>query len=169
MNDGPRQTLRELVARHGPGLCSDARRCEALLRDHAGAHRREVNILVSALKERVPLDLLAGQSAVPREQLGIATSLGQFSRSIGGAVGVAMMGTVMTASLATLQGQGMPLARAMELSLHRAFIAGTIVSLVALAVAVKVPRGFPQRPQDPQQRPQETSSITTAASESSTV
>lgn len=66
MNDAPRQTLRALVARHGTGLCSDARRCEALLRDTAGAHRREVNILVSALKERVPLDLLAAQSAMPR-------------------------------------------------------------------------------------------------------
>src|SRR5918993_2716545 len=66
MNDAPRQTLRELIARHGPGLCSDARRCEALLRDHAAAHRREVNTLVSALKERVPLDLLAAQSAMPR-------------------------------------------------------------------------------------------------------
>jgi MFS family permease len=106
--------------------------------------------------------LLAGQSAVPREQLGIATSLGQFSRSIGGAVGVALMGTVMTASLATLQAAGTPLGRAMELSLHRAFIAGTIVSLLALVAAVKVPRGFPQRPQ-------ETSPIATAASESSTV
>jgi sugar phosphate permease len=106
--------------------------------------------------------LLAGQSAVSREQLGIATSLGQFSRSIGGAVGVALMGTVMTASLAALQGPEMPLARAMELSLHRAFIVGTIVSLVALAAATKVPRGFPQRPQEP-------SSIATAASESSTV
>jgi EmrB/QacA subfamily drug resistance transporter len=108
--------------------------------------------------------LLAGQSAVAREQLGIATSLGQFSRSIGGAVGVAMMGTVMTASLAALQRQGMPLANAMELSLHRAFIAGTIVSLVALAAATKVPRGFPQRPQ-----PQEPSPIATAASESTSV
>jgi EmrB/QacA subfamily drug resistance transporter len=105
--------------------------------------------------------LLAGQSAVPREQLGIATSLSQFSRSIGGAVGVALMGTVMTASLAQLQGPEMPLARAMELSLHRAFIVGTVVSLLALAAAIKVPRGFPQRP--------EASSIATPASESSTV
>jgi EmrB/QacA subfamily drug resistance transporter len=106
--------------------------------------------------------LLAGQSAVSREQLGIATSLGQFSRSIGGAVGVALMGTVMTASLAALQGPEMPLQRAMELSLHRAFIVGTIVSLVALAASTKVPRGFPQRPP-------EASSIATTASESSTV
>jgi hypothetical protein len=65
MNDAPRRTLRELVARHGPGLCSDARRCEGLLRDLCGEHRREINILVAALRERVPLDLLAGRNSVP--------------------------------------------------------------------------------------------------------
>jgi hypothetical protein len=66
MNDAPRRTLRELVARHGPGLCADARRCEGLLRDLCGAHRREINILIGALKERVPLDMLAARGSVPR-------------------------------------------------------------------------------------------------------
>jgi hypothetical protein len=65
MNDAPRRTLRELIARHGPGLCSDARRCEGLLRDLCGEHRREINILVGALRERAPLDLLAGRNSVP--------------------------------------------------------------------------------------------------------
>lgn len=65
MNDAPRRTLRELIVRHGPGLCSDARRCEGLLRDLCGEHRREINILVGALRERVPLDLLAGRNSVP--------------------------------------------------------------------------------------------------------
>ncbi|HEX8476035.1 MAG TPA: MDR family MFS transporter [Pyrinomonadaceae bacterium] len=44
--------------------------------------------------------LIAVQQAVPRTQLGIATSLNQFSRSIGGAVGVAIMGAVLSAGLA---------------------------------------------------------------------
>ena len=65
MNDEPRRTLRELIARHGPGLCSDARRCEGLLRDLCGEHRREINILIGALRDRVPLDLLAGRNSVP--------------------------------------------------------------------------------------------------------
>lgn len=42
--------------------------------------------------------LLAIQQSVPRTQLGITTSLNQFSRSIGGAVGVAVMGAILTAS-----------------------------------------------------------------------
>ncbi|HWT00894.1 MAG TPA: hypothetical protein VN256_11665 [Pyrinomonadaceae bacterium] len=66
MNDAPRETLRELIARHGRDLCSDARRCEGLLRDLCGEHRREINLLVGALRERVPLDLMAAQGSVPR-------------------------------------------------------------------------------------------------------
>src|SRR5919112_711734 len=45
--------------------------------------------------------LIAVQQSVSRAQLGTATSLNQFSRSIGGAVGVAIMGAVLTAGLAS--------------------------------------------------------------------
>jgi hypothetical protein len=45
--------------------------------------------------------LIAVQQAVERTQLGVATSLNQFSRAIGGAFGVAIMGAVLTAGLAT--------------------------------------------------------------------
>ncbi|MCC7306997.1 MAG: MFS transporter [Acidobacteria bacterium] len=45
--------------------------------------------------------LIAVQQAVERSQLGIATSMNQFSRSIGGALGVAVMGAVLTAGLAS--------------------------------------------------------------------
>ncbi|MET0623456.1 MAG: hypothetical protein ABW250_10795 [Pyrinomonadaceae bacterium] len=54
-----------MIARHGPGLCSDARRCEGLLRDLCGEHRREINTLMGALRERVPIDLLAARNSVP--------------------------------------------------------------------------------------------------------
>ncbi len=45
--------------------------------------------------------LIAVQQAVERSQLGIATSLNQFSRAIGGAIGVAVLGAVLTAGLAS--------------------------------------------------------------------
>jgi EmrB/QacA subfamily drug resistance transporter len=45
--------------------------------------------------------LIAVQQSVARAQLGVATSLNQFSRSIGGAVGVAIMGAVLSAGLAS--------------------------------------------------------------------
>ncbi len=44
--------------------------------------------------------LIAVQQAVERAKLGTATSLNQFSRAIGGAFGVAIMGAVLTAGLA---------------------------------------------------------------------
>ena len=70
MNEQPRQKLREIVTRHGHAVVEDARRCEGLLRDHSGQHRREVSVLVSALEERVPQDLLApAAAAAPRTVL----------------------------------------------------------------------------------------------------
>ena len=44
--------------------------------------------------------LIAVQQAVERSKLGIATSLNQFTRAIGGAFGVAVMGAFLTAGLA---------------------------------------------------------------------
>ena len=49
--------------------------------------------------------LIAAQQSVGREQLGIATSLNQFARSIGGAVGVAVLGAVLSAGLAAHLGE----------------------------------------------------------------
>lgn len=45
--------------------------------------------------------LIAVQQAVERSRLGVATSLNQFSRSIGGALGVAVMGAVLTVGLSS--------------------------------------------------------------------
>lgn len=65
MKSEPRRILRTLIVKHGLDLCSDVKRCQGLLRDLCGAYPREVNILIGALRERVPLDLLAGQKAMP--------------------------------------------------------------------------------------------------------
>ena len=48
MQDIVRSKLAELVGRFGLDLCNDARRCEALLRDVCGEHKREINALVAA-------------------------------------------------------------------------------------------------------------------------
>jgi len=65
MNEQPRQKLREIVARHGPAVVGDARRCEGLLRDYSAQYRREVSVLLSALEEHVPQDLLAAPAGAP--------------------------------------------------------------------------------------------------------
>jgi EmrB/QacA subfamily drug resistance transporter len=83
--------------------------------------------------------LLAVQATVAREQLGVATSLGQFTRSIGGAIGVAVMGAMVAASLPASG----PTPAALAVGLHRAFVVGAVVSVIALGSALLVPRGLP--------------------------
>ena len=65
MNDLPRQKLHELIAEHGLSLCDDPRRVEAMLKDLCGQHKREINVLVTAMKERVVEDLRNSQATAP--------------------------------------------------------------------------------------------------------
>ena len=69
MNDLPRQTLGELIAAYGRSLCDDPRRCEALLRDYCGQYKREIFVLVSALKEGVAEELQVTQAIMPHPLL----------------------------------------------------------------------------------------------------
>ncbi len=69
MHDLPRQKLRELIVTYSRSLCDEHRRCENLLRDVCGAYKREINVLVSALKSRVATDLLKPKPGVPAEVL----------------------------------------------------------------------------------------------------
>jgi EmrB/QacA subfamily drug resistance transporter len=97
--------------------------------------------------------LLAVQHAVDRSQLGLATSLNQFSRSVGAALGVAAMGAILARGLAgtALPGgvEGALTSGAISLSgpvrdqfaaaLHRVFVAGTVVSSVGLLATMFLP------------------------------
>jgi hypothetical protein len=83
----------------------------------------------------VPM-LIAVQSTVARADLGTATSMIQFFRTIGGAIGLSVMGTVMAWRLAT----GLSRAEA----LHGVFVTGLVVCLAAVASAFLVPPGRAQ-------------------------
>lgn len=65
MNDQPRQILREIVEKYGPGIVSDPRRCRALLFDYSSQYRREIFVLVSAQEEEVARDLRDNQQRMP--------------------------------------------------------------------------------------------------------
>lgn len=65
MNDLPRQKLRELILYYGRSLCEDPRRCEALLKDQCGEHKREIAVLMAALKDQIPRELLHSCGATP--------------------------------------------------------------------------------------------------------
>ncbi len=96
--------------------------------------------------------LLAIQHGVERSQLGVATSLNQFSRSIGAAVGVAAMGALMSRHLAGTpmpEGVSVTAVGAAALSgavreqfaaaLHRVFLAGAAVSGAGLIGSLFLP------------------------------
>ncbi|WP_428489753.1 MDR family MFS transporter [Rhodopila sp.] len=100
------------------------------------------------------------QNAVDRQDLGAATATAAFFRSLGGAVGVALSGAILTARLQTLlpsavgaptAGEGMPQADhatmvfAYRHALSTTFLAGAIIASIAcLVVALS-----PERPLSP--------------------
>ena len=84
--------------------------------------------------------VLAMQNVVARRHLGVATSFGQFTRSIGGAVGVALLGAVIAAAV---QDAGDPVAADMVRGIHRAFWLAAAVSVVAVVPALRIPSGLP--------------------------
>lgn len=59
MNDIPKQKLCEIITTYGTVVCSDPRKVEGLLRDYCGEYRREIFVIISAMKERVAEELLA--------------------------------------------------------------------------------------------------------------
>ena len=65
MHNEQREKLRELIIEYGRSLCDDPRRCEALLKDYCGQYKREIFVLISALKNRVAEDLLKVSTGVP--------------------------------------------------------------------------------------------------------
>lgn len=69
MNDSVQQVLVKLIGTYGQSLCDDHRRCEGLLRDLCGDNRREIFVLVNALKDGIPGDLLASRDKAPLEVL----------------------------------------------------------------------------------------------------
>jgi predicted MFS family arabinose efflux permease len=95
--------------------------------------------------------LLAIQHGVPRAHLGLATSLQQFSRSVGAAIGVAVMGALLTRGLAGLAlpggigslGASTALTGAARLqfaaALHQVFVAGAVLAAASLVAAFFLP------------------------------
>jgi hypothetical protein len=58
--------LIEIIGRYGRDLGSDARRCGALLKDFCPQDKLQINLLVYAVKESVPADLLGSSGGMPK-------------------------------------------------------------------------------------------------------
>lgn len=127
----------------------------ALQSVHAGSPRSTIlgaGLLIGAGMGMSMLSLLlAIQHGVPRAHLGLATSLQQFSRSVGAAIGVAGMGALLTRGLAGLAlpggigslGAGTALTGAARLqfaaALHQVFVAGAVLAGASLIAAFFLP------------------------------
>jgi len=99
--------------------------------------------------------VLVVQNVVPRTFMGSATALTQFSRSIGGTLGVTLMGVIVNQGLPRRGGQGAvlhrlhgPIRAALAHALRPAFFAGMCVSALVLPIVlagvreVRLRRGF---------------------------
>lgn len=70
MNDLPRQKLQELISQYGRSLCDDPRRCEVMLKDLCPPEcKREITLLISALCENVPAELIKQTATLPIEAI----------------------------------------------------------------------------------------------------
>jgi EmrB/QacA subfamily drug resistance transporter len=112
----------------------------------------EVLVLGSGMGLSMLSLLLAVQHGVDRSRLGLATSLNQFARSVGAAIGVAVLGTLLARSLSGVGLEGgldamrsgslvlPPAARAqVAVALERVFAAGAAMSAVALIASFFLP------------------------------
>jgi WD domain, G-beta repeat len=63
------QKLSEILSKHGRPALTDAKLCENLLKDYCGEYKEEITLLVFAVRERIPSDLLSSQEGLPREML----------------------------------------------------------------------------------------------------
>jgi F-box protein 11 len=67
--DRPREELARIISTYGREIVSDPRRCEGLLKDTCPSCDREVFILASVQKKRIPAELLTLAPTVPKEIL----------------------------------------------------------------------------------------------------
>ena len=63
------QKLGEILSNHGRAPLTDAKLCENLLKDYCGEYKEEIALLVFAVRERIPSDLLASHDGLPRDML----------------------------------------------------------------------------------------------------
>jgi EmrB/QacA subfamily drug resistance transporter len=98
--------------------------------------------------------LIAAQNAVPKERLGAATSLTQFTRSMGAGLGLAVMGAIMVAAFGGKEPEGIVLFRSrldpaalrlvtepLSIGLRHVFTAGIVAAAVGFLAALTIPPG----------------------------
>ncbi len=85
--------------------------------------------------------LIAAQSAVQWQERGVVTGANMFFRSAGSAVGVAVFGAIVNATLGTTAVEGGSVApAALTTAVHHVFLGTTVLSVALLAAVLLMPR-----------------------------
>jgi len=98
--------------------------------------------------------LIAAQNAVTKDRLGTATSLTQFTRSMGSAVGLAIMGTLFLAPFGGKEPEGLidfktkfnpeqlkTMITPLVIGLHHVFLATLVIAVLGILLAFSIPAG----------------------------
>ncbi|MGG7508672.1 MDR family MFS transporter [Plantibacter sp. YIM 135249] len=91
--------------------------------------------------------LIAAQSSVGWGERGVVTATNLFARSIGSAVGVAVLGAIVNANLG--ENAGNPSPAQLTAAVHLVFIALAVVAVGALIAVSFMPRGVPESAPEP--------------------
>ena len=98
--------------------------------------------------------LIAAQNAVTKDRLGTATSLTQFTRSMGSAVGLAIMGTLFLSPFGGREPEGLidfktkfdpaqlrTMLTPLVAGLHQVFLATLVIAVLGIFLALSIPSG----------------------------
>ena len=67
ITDHPRQQLQYIISHYGRSIGDETQRCEALLKDLCPQNKRDVNLLMGALREGMAKELLKSNQLLPIE------------------------------------------------------------------------------------------------------
>lgn len=89
--------------------------------------------------------IIAAQSSVTWQHRGVATGSTMFARSVGSAVGVAVLGAVVNHQVASRLGRGVPdvsslTPQVLDPAIHQVFLASAITAVALLGVGLLMPR-----------------------------
>jgi hypothetical protein len=91
----------------------------------------DIVIIGAGLGVTFPLTLVVVQAGLPHQLVGVATSQITFWRSLGGTIGTAVLGAILTNNLPSR-----PSSAALAGTLHDLFLIAALVAVVSLVVSV---------------------------------
>jgi hypothetical protein len=103
---------------------------------------RDLVLLGTGIGITLPLYLNSAQASVGPRLVGVATSQVQFFRQVGGTIGVAVLGSLLSARLPAQAGAGVrpdlagPVRAALAAGLHDVFVVAMLCAVVAITVSL---------------------------------